>query len=149
MNSNLSKCYILLNTTGVFNFQKSETVIRNSNSKNLSGTVFHNKIRFEKHINTICQGYKNMNSLATLIPYMDLEERRMPMNSIFSSQSNYYPVILMLHSRALNNKTNRFHERCLRVIYTQKKTIQSVYTMETIKHLQLVCIKQPVTYLGK
>ena len=57
-----------------------------------------------------------MNSLATLIPYMDLEERRMPMNSIFSSQSNYYPVILMLRSRALNNKTNRFHERCLRVI---------------------------------
>ena len=59
-----------------------------------------------------------MNSLATLIPYMDLEERRMPRNSIFSSQSNYYPVILMLHSRALNNKTNRFYERCLRVIYT-------------------------------
>ena len=59
-----------------------------------------------------------MKSLATLIPYMDLEERRMPMNSIFSSQSNYYPVILMLHSRALNNKTNRFYERCLRVIYT-------------------------------
>ena len=119
MNSNLSKCYMLLNTTGVFNFQKSETVIRNSHSKNLSGTVFHNKLRFEKHINTICQGSnKNMNSLATLIPYMDLEERRMPMNSIFSSQSNYCPVILMLHSRALNNKTNRFYERCLRVIYT-------------------------------
>ena len=49
----------------------------------------------------------------------------------------------MSHSRALNNKINRLHERCLRIIYNDKtstfkelleKDILSPYTIETFKH---------------
>ena len=42
------------------------------------------------------------------------------MNAFFKCQSNYCPVIWMFHSRTLNNKINRLHERCLRVIYNDK-----------------------------
>ena len=42
------------------------------------------------------------------------------MNAFFNSQFNYCPVIWMCHSRALNNKINRLHERCLRIIYNHK-----------------------------
>ena len=82
-----------------------------------------------------------MNALARLIPYIDLEEGRMLTNSVFSSQYNYFSVTWMSRSRVLSNKINRFYERCLRVRYAYKKTIQSVYTMETFKHLQLTFIK--------
>ena len=51
---------------------------------------------------------------------MELGKRRMLMNAIFNSQFNYCSVIWMCHSRALNNKINRLHERCLRMIYNDK-----------------------------
>ena len=42
------------------------------------------------------------------------------MNAFFDSQFNYCSLIWMFHSRNLNNKINRLHERCLRVIYNDK-----------------------------
>ena len=121
MKADLNKCHLLLSTTDVFNFEISETVIRNSNSKKLLGVTFDNKLKFEKHIITICQrANRKLNALARLTPYMELGKRRMLMNAFFNSQFNYCPVIWMCHSRALNNKINRLHERCLRIIYNDK-----------------------------
>ena len=42
------------------------------------------------------------------------------MNAFFISQFNYCPVIWICHGRALNNKINRLHERCLPIIYNDK-----------------------------
>ena len=39
------------------------------------------------------------------------------MNAFFKSQFSYCPLSWMFHSRTLNNKINRLHERCLRIIY--------------------------------
>ena len=65
MKANLNKFHLLLSTTGVFNFEISETVIRNSNSKKLLGVTFDNKLNFEKHIITICQtANRKLNALA-------------------------------------------------------------------------------------
>ena len=61
-----------------------------------------------------------MNALARLTPYMELRKRRILINAFFNSQFNYCDVIWMCHSRALNNKINRPHERCLRIIYNDK-----------------------------
>ena len=121
MKANLNKCHLLLITTDAFNFEISETVIRNSNSKKLLGVTFDNKLKFEKHIITICQrANRKLNALARLTLYMELGKRRILMNAFFNSQFNYCPVIWMCHSRALNNKINRLHERCLRIIYNDK-----------------------------
>ena len=51
---------------------------------------------------------------------MKLGKKRMLTNVFFNSQFNYCPVIWMCHSRALNNKINRLHERCLRIICNDK-----------------------------
>ena len=61
-----------------------------------------------------------MNALARLTPYMELGKRRMLINTFFNFQFNYCPVIWMCQSRTLNNKINRLHERCLRIIYSDK-----------------------------
>ena len=39
------------------------------------------------------------------------------MNALFKSQFSYSPLTCMMHSRKLNNKISRLHERCLRVTY--------------------------------
>ena len=49
---------------------------------------------------------------------MSLEKRRALMKAFIESQFNYCPLIWMLHSRTLNNKINRIHERALRTVHS-------------------------------
>ena len=51
---------------------------------------------------------------------MELPKRHILMNAFFKSQFKYCTIIWMFHSRCLNNKINRLHERCLRMIYNDK-----------------------------
>ena len=100
-----------------------ETVIRNSNSKKLLGVTLDNKLKFEKRIITIYQrANRKLNAVAKLTPSMELGKRRILINAFFNSQFNYCPVIWMCHRRALNNKINRLHERCLHIIYNDKSS---------------------------
>ena len=39
------------------------------------------------------------------------------MNAFISSQFSYCPLIWMCHSRSLNSRINRIHERALRIVY--------------------------------
>ena len=54
--------------------------------------------------------------------YMSLEKRRIVLKTFVESQFNYCPLIWMLHSRTLNDKINSFHERALRVVYSDYKS---------------------------
>ena len=49
---------------------------------------------------------------------MPLEKLRTLMKTFIESQFNYCPLIWMLHSRTLNNKINRIHERAMRIVYS-------------------------------
>ena len=52
---------------------------------------------------------------------MTLWQKRILINLFFKSQFNYFPLIWMCCNRSLNNKTNRLHEWCLRIVYRDKK----------------------------
>ena len=49
------------------------------------------------------------------------------MNAFFKSQFTYCPLIWLCHSREKNNKINRLHERCLRMIYNDKQSPFNVH----------------------
>ena len=51
------------------------------------------------------------------------------MNSFFTSQFNYCPLVWMLYSRTMKNKINHLHERCLGRVYSDK-------TSSIEKHLE-------------
>ena len=51
---------------------------------------------------------------------MELPKRRILFNAFFKSRFNYCPIIWMFHSRSLNNRINRLHGRCFRIIYNDK-----------------------------
>ena len=44
------------------------------------------------------------------------------MNAFFTSRSSYCPLVWMCRSRANNNKINRLHERCLRIVHNDKQS---------------------------
>ena len=44
------------------------------------------------------------------------------MNAFFKSQFTYCPLMWMCFNRSLNTKINQVHERCLRIVYNDKKS---------------------------
>ena len=69
---------------------------------------------------------------------MDLPKRRILMNAFFNAQLNCCPTIWMFHSRSPNDKINRLHGRCLRMIYNDKQSnfeeLLVKYNSVTIHH---------------
>ena len=85
------------------------------------GINIDNKLKFDIHVESISQkANRKLNALEGITNYMELPKRRILMNAFFKSQFNYCPTIWMFHNRSLNNKINRLHERCLRIIYNDK-----------------------------
>ena len=119
--ANPSKYYLLLSTQEEANIQIANTTIKNSKSQKLLGVVLDNKLKFYIHVGNICQkANRKLNALARLTNYMELPKRRLLLNAFFKDEFNYCPVVWMFHSRSLNNKINRLHGRCLRIIYNDK-----------------------------
>ena len=48
---------------------------------------------------------------------MGFEQRKIIMMCFILSQFGYCPLVWMFHSRKLNNRINRIHERALRIVY--------------------------------
>ena len=57
-----------------------------------------------------------------LWPELQIAKNRILMNAFSTSQFSYCPLVWMCHSRTNNNKINRLHERCLRIVYNDKKS---------------------------
>ena len=53
---------------------------------------------------------------------MTIDKEKILLNSFITAQFNYCPLIWMCHSRTLNNKINRIHERALRIVYNDYKS---------------------------
>ena len=53
---------------------------------------------------------------------MNLNKTRLAVNAFFMAQLNHCPLIWVCHNRTYNNKINRLHERCLRLIYNDKRS---------------------------
>ena len=53
---------------------------------------------------------------------MNISTRRILMNALINKQFSCSPLVWMCHSRANKRKTNRLHERCLQIIYSDKQS---------------------------
>ena len=53
---------------------------------------------------------------------MNVEKKKILMDSFFNAQSNYCPLIWTLHSCRNSNIIRNIHERCLRLIYNHKNS---------------------------
>ena len=60
---------------------------------------------------------RKIKALARIAPFLNNRKRKVLLNAFFKSQFSFFPLSWIFHSRTLNNKINRLHERCLCIIY--------------------------------
>ena len=124
MKANPDKCHFLCNSNSEVSLTIETQKIKNSKFEKLLGIKLDSKLKFNSHMHDICQkAGQKLNAISRITPYMDFAKRRLLVNAFFYSQFNYCQLIWMCHNRANNNKINRLHERCLRLIYNDKKII--------------------------
>ena len=79
---------------------------------------FEGRLNFDYQVNTLLKkANKNNHALARVCNYLDTKKRRVLMKAFITSQFSYCPLVWMFHSRTLNNRINKIHERALRLVY--------------------------------
>ena len=92
--------------------------IENTQNEKLLGIKIHSKPSFGKHIQQICiKASAKLKALARITPFMNITETKILMNSIFNAQFSYCPLTWMFPSRKRDNKIDKLHQRCLRIVY--------------------------------
>ena len=115
---NASKCHALLSSDKKVHVNIDNAKIENSKFEKLLGVTLDSRLTFEKHIQQICgKASSKLKVLARIAPFMNIEKRKILMNAFFNAQFSYCPLTWMFHSRKLNNKINKLHERYLRIVY--------------------------------
>ena len=117
---NEDKCHLLLTNQEEDCFQAliGNELIVNSKSEKLLGITIDNKLNFNEHVSKLCKKVNlKLHALARISNLMSTDKLRIIMKGFIESQFNYCPLVWMFHSRALNNKINKLHERALRLVY--------------------------------
>ena len=123
MKANPDKCHFLCNSNIEVGLTIETQKIKNSKFEKLLGIKLDSKLNLNSHIHDICKNAgQKLNALFRITPYTDFVKRRLLVNAFFYSQFNYCQLVWMCHNRTNNNKINRLHERCLRLIYNDKKS---------------------------
>ena len=86
--------------------------------ENILGIHFDRKLDFNTLVTKLCsKAGQKLHALARISNFMSTKQKLLIMNAFISSQFGYCPLIWMCHSRALNTRINRIHERALRIVY--------------------------------
>ena len=115
---NTEKSHLLLSGSNKLTANIDGNGIKSEDNQILRGITIDSNLSFNNYITNLCKKVcVKLNALARISGYIDFPKRRVITKSFLTSQFGYYPLIWMLHSRALNNKINSIHERALRVTY--------------------------------
>ena len=113
-----SNNFFILSTDEPFSINIDNEVIKNSNNKKLLGINLNNRIGFDTHVANICNRVsKKLHALARISQFMNIHKRRMAMKAFIASEFGYCPLVWVFHSRKLNSRINKLHERALRMVY--------------------------------
>ena len=121
---NADKCHLLVTNhdehlTAVIDGE----IIKGSKTVKLLGINIDNELNFNIHVSSICNKVSlKLHALARISHMMSSDKLRLVLKAFIESQFGYCPLIWMFHSRTLNNRINRLHERALRLVYKDNKS---------------------------
>ena len=119
--ANINRCYLVVNGKDEVVINLGETEIKNGEYEKLLGIKVDAKLTFNEHLNDIIsKASRKVNPLSGVVPHMSLSKKKILMTSFFNSQCSYCSLILLFHSRIMNNKIDWLHERCMCLIYGDK-----------------------------
>ena len=112
------KYHLLLSGPNSNDINIGDKTISSSKCEKLLGIKIDNELSFNEHIEDLCKkASQKLNALSRLASTTNFQQRRLIMNSFITSHFSYCPVVWMFHSRKLNNRIKRLHERALRTVY--------------------------------
>ena len=118
MKANPDKCHLLISGTELGEAKIDNCVIESSKQQKLLGVLLDNDLKFDQHLENLCRkASQKLSALCRVSSYMSTDKKRIIMKAFINSQFGYCPLVWMNHSRKLNNRINRIHERALRVAY--------------------------------
>ena len=121
MKANSGKSHLFMSDTETTHANVGGSMIKYSQKEILLGINLDSEMKFEDHVNFMCKKLsQKLYALTRITPFMDLKQRRNIMKAFVDSQFGYSPLIWMFHSRGLNNKIDRIHERALKITYKHK-----------------------------
>ena len=87
------------------------------------GATVDNKLSIEPHLNLLCKKViQKLHALGRVSKLTSKKKLRVIMKAFIMSQFRYCPLVWMCHSRTLNNKINKLHERALRLVYDDRQS---------------------------
>ena len=121
-NSNKSRLIIASNSNNKYSslsyIYLDNDLIESEETVKLLGVEIDEKLNFNDHITTILKkGNQKLHALMRISKYLNEDKLKLIMKTFIESQFNYCPLLWMNHSRQINNKINKLHERALRVVY--------------------------------
>ena len=116
---NQDKCELLVPKHGEdIQMNIGNSVIKGKDSVKLMGIKIDNKLNFNDHVASLCKkASQKLHALARISSFIEGNHLLILMRSFIDSQFSYCPLVWMFHSRELNNRINRIHEKSLRIAY--------------------------------
>ena len=123
MKANPEKSHLLLSSKTPKKAYFCGALIESSSTEKLLGIQIDSDLTFDEHLSSICNKVvQKINVLSRFVNYVSLDKGCIVMKAFIESQFNHCPLIWMFHSKTLNNKINRLHERALRIVYSDYKS---------------------------
>ena len=121
MKGNPEKCHLLMNASRPVTIQIGEHTISNSYCEKLPGVKIDSQLKFNNHLEKIIKKTsREVYVLARITPSMCIPKRKLLIHAFLKAQFSYCFLAWICHSRSMNNKINKLHEICLRIIYDDK-----------------------------
>ena len=128
MKANADKSHLLLSQTEQINTQIYGEDIINTKCEKLLGVKVDSKLRFDDHVESLCKkANQKLSALTRLSTLMSFDQRRLIMNAFITSHFSYCPLVWMLHSRKLNERINKIHEKIL-MDYPKNLILNKLYS---------------------
>ena len=117
MKANPDRCHFICSSSVKTSVMLENKQIRNSSCEKLLGGLFDSKLTSQSHIDNICKKpSQKLNAISRITPNMDFNKKKISCKCFFHRPIQLLLIKWMWNNRAYNNKINRLHERCLRLI---------------------------------
>ena len=118
MKPNAEKCHVIICNQPTLSVKLEDTVLQTEKSVELLGVTIDKNLNFSDHISNLCKrANQKLHALTRISRYIDQNKLKLLMRAFVTSQFSFCPLVWMFHSRTLNNKIDKLHERALRVVY--------------------------------
>ena len=114
LEANSGKSHVMLTTDSKLKINVKDSPISNGKIVKLLGVTIDNKLSFESHLKLVFKKVsQKFHTLVRISKFISKKKLRIIMKAFIMSQFSYCPLVWMCHSRTLNIKINKLHERTL------------------------------------